>query len=221
MLQVFIVTAAHVIYHNGQTLESLRAVTHNHDVYHCTVARSWYKLHEKGHILPESDIAVLHCHHAITGARLEGALRSVALVPAGQPARLWEPLAFAGFIAAAFSDTATRVVEVEPNRTWLGAFVLRRTYATIHSSGAHDVSVGMMAVDLWSDTFTVSTTTATAEHAYAMLESAVPPGCSGGPILGKRCEAYGLAHGHGYGGIYTTLANLQAAVAAGKLIGRA
>lgn len=212
-VQTFIITAAHVVDKQNASLRALGAQTSDRTMFECVVAHSWRQsFGANGNPPPAEDIAVLRCDHATTGERLEDKLRAHALTPAARGARLWQPLAFAGYISPSALDSSLRstidfIYNDITTESVEATFIVRRTQASASSIGNLDASTGMMDIGAQSS-FAAG---------FAVTEHALPAGTSGGPVVGKEGEVYGVVHGRGYGGVYTTLQLVRQFVEAGEL----
>lgn len=211
-VQPVVITAAHVVHANWSTnataFSFIFAVSEsgkNH--FQCTVRRSFVNPLDANN----TDLALLSCNNTDTGITLDSLLGEHALLAAYDTARLWQPLVFGGFVNSAPADRTLRRLQLFDGgggNNVSGSFFIARASATLASAGARQLTASFLQSDGGSPIDTAGVSSASAD-AVNMLDARWPHGCSGGPIIGKQCEVYGVGHGYGVHGIYTTLLLLR------------
>lgn len=181
-----IVTAAHVVMDNINSTDpkprdSIAVFTSSHRMFQCAVSS-----YDLGVASPPSPgIALLECTDA-NGTSLAHLLTNHSLVSSATPAELWQPLVYTGYVASGSADEPEESMRPsddpgcnsEPPDA---AFHMQSTRSSLQPAGPLQ-SVGR-------------------------IEAAIESGVSGGPVIGKRCELYGIMQGFfsGAGSLYSTV----------------
>lgn len=218
-----VVTAAHNIFDHWEDSTKRRLLPHIYAVtetatFNCALNQSWLKDDDPYH----SDLASLSCtlNHLGQFRALETELEPHALVAATKPTQPWQLLAYGGFIHAAILDRYPRrprlvlpdrsVAEFKDTRG--GSFLLLTGRAGNGTTGKPQPTPGRFWSDAIGSAEPAGSASAPGPQPYVdMLTESPLKGFSGGPIIGQKCEAYGVCHGKGAVGVYCTFALLKEA----------